>query len=137
MHCRHVMDKFISAVSKKKPEPFLPKFPLLLPFLLSRLAPCFLCPLFTERSMLGNVLTPSKVFTSLTLFNQLRLPLFFFPATLNAFAEAKVRPARMYMYDLYHMCAFSAARTCAVSADFPELAQAPLLVERQTMRRVD
>lgn len=40
--------------------------------------------------MLGNVLTPSKVFTSLTLFNQLRLPLFFFPSTLNALAEAKV-----------------------------------------------
>lgn len=56
---------------------------------------CFFLSLFYRFrlffSMLGNSLTPSKVFTSLTLFNQLRLPLFFLPSTLNAFAEAKVR----------------------------------------------
>ncbi|CAM9789450.1 unnamed protein product [Ectocarpus sp. 4 AP-2014] len=49
-------------------------------------------------SMLGNALTPSKVFTSLTLFNQLRLPLFFFPATLNAFADAKVSVGRLSQF---------------------------------------
>lgn len=42
-------------------------------------------------SMLGNPLTPSKVFTALTLFNQLRFPLYFFPVTLSSLADSKVR----------------------------------------------
>lgn len=41
--------------------------------------------------MLGNPLVPSKVFTALTLFNQIRLPLYFLPVTLSSLAEAQAR----------------------------------------------
>eukprot|EP00904_Undaria_pinnatifida_P009922 jgi/Undpi1/605/HiC_scaffold_10.g04069.m1 len=46
-------------------------------------------------SVLGNVLTPSKVFTALALFNQLRLPLYFFPATLSSLTDSKVSIVRL------------------------------------------
>lgn len=44
----------------------------------------------TIRSVLGNAMTPSKVFTALALFNQLRFPLYFFPTTLASLADAFV-----------------------------------------------
>ena len=40
--------------------------------------------------LLGNKLTPTKVFTALALFNQLRFPLVFLPMLLNNLAEGKV-----------------------------------------------
>jgi len=46
-------------------------------------------------SALGNTLTPSKVFASLALFNQLRFPLLFLPVVLNQCADAKVSVRRL------------------------------------------
>ncbi|RYG70087.1 ATP-binding cassette domain-containing protein [archaeon] len=43
----------------------------------------------------GNRLDPTKVFTSLALFNQLRFPLTFFPMLLNSLAEGKVSLDRL------------------------------------------
>jgi ABC-type multidrug transport system fused ATPase/permease subunit len=45
--------------------------------------------------LLGNVLTPTKVFTALALFNQLRFPLVFLPLLLNNLAEGKVSLVRL------------------------------------------
>ena len=45
--------------------------------------------------LLGNVLTPTKVFTALALFNQLRFPLIFLPLLLNNLAEGKVSLSRL------------------------------------------
>lgn len=44
---------------------------------------------------LGNVLSPTKVFTALALFNQLRFPLIFFPMLLNSLAEGKLSLKRL------------------------------------------
>ncbi len=44
---------------------------------------------------LGNILNPAKVFSSLSLFNQLRFPLMFFPMLLNTLAEGKVSLKRL------------------------------------------
>ena len=52
------------------------------------------CSLSTY-ALLGNDLTPTKVFTSLGLFNQLRFPLIFFPMLLNTLAEGKVSLRRL------------------------------------------
>lgn len=41
-------------------------------------------------ALLGGSLTPTKVFTALALFNQLRFPLIFFPMLLNTLAEGKI-----------------------------------------------
>jgi len=46
-------------------------------------------------ALLGNVLTPTKVFTALALFNQLRFPLIFLPMLLNTLAEGKISLARL------------------------------------------
>ena len=46
-------------------------------------------------AFLGNALTPTKVFTALALFNQLRFPLIFFPMLLNTLAEGKVSLNRL------------------------------------------
>ncbi len=45
--------------------------------------------------LLGNVLNPTKVFTSLALFNQLRFPLIFLPMLFNTLAEGKVSLNRL------------------------------------------
>ena len=45
--------------------------------------------------LLGNILTPTKVFTALALFNQLRFPLVFLPLLLNNLAEGKVSLTRL------------------------------------------
>jgi ABC-type multidrug transport system fused ATPase/permease subunit len=45
--------------------------------------------------LLGNVLTPTKVFTALALFNQLRFPLVFLPLLLNNLAEGRVSLYRL------------------------------------------
>ena len=45
--------------------------------------------------LLGNILTPTKVFTALALFNQLRFPLVFLPLLLNNLAEGKVSLVRL------------------------------------------
>lgn len=52
------------------------------------------CTLSTY-ALLGNDLTPTKVFTSLALFNQLRYPLIFFPMLVNTLAEGKVSLRRL------------------------------------------
>lgn len=46
-------------------------------------------------ALMGNVLTPTKVFTALALFNQLRFPLIFLPLLLNTLAEGKVSLRRL------------------------------------------
>jgi len=46
-------------------------------------------------AFLGNELSPTKVFTSLALFNQLRFPLIFYPMLLNTLAEGKVSLQRL------------------------------------------
>ncbi|KAJ1437218.1 hypothetical protein B484DRAFT_416639 [Ochromonadaceae sp. CCMP2298] len=46
-------------------------------------------------ALLGNELNPTKVFTSLALFNQLRFPLIFFPMLLNTLAEGRVSLRRL------------------------------------------
>lgn len=46
-------------------------------------------------ALLGNVLDPTKVFTALALFNQLRFPLIFFPMLLNTLAEGRVSLERL------------------------------------------
>ena len=46
-------------------------------------------------ALLGHKLTPTKVFTALALFNQLRFPLIFFPMLLNTLAEGKVSLVRI------------------------------------------
>jgi ABC-type multidrug transport system fused ATPase/permease subunit len=46
-------------------------------------------------ALMGNALDPTKVFTSLALFNQLRFPLTFFPMLLNSLAEGKVSLERL------------------------------------------
>ena len=46
-------------------------------------------------TLLGNELSPTKVFTSLALFNQLRFPLIFFPMLMNTLAEGKVSLTRL------------------------------------------
>ena len=46
-------------------------------------------------ALLGNVLTPTKVFTALALFNQLRFPLIFLPMLLNTLAEGRVSLQRL------------------------------------------
>ena len=51
---------------------------------------------------LGNDLSPTKVFTALALFNQLRFPLIFYPMVLNTLAEGRVsldRLARFFAKD--------------------------------------
>ena len=45
--------------------------------------------------LLGNILTPTKVFTALALFNQLRFPLVFLPLLLNNLAEGNVSLNRL------------------------------------------
>ena len=52
------------------------------------------CPVGSY-GLLGNVLTPTKVFTALALFNQLRFPLVFLPLLLNNLAEGKVSLVRL------------------------------------------
>ena len=52
------------------------------------------CTLATY-ALLGNELGPTKVFTSLALFNQLRFPLIFYPMLLNTLAEGKVSLRRI------------------------------------------
>jgi ABC-type multidrug transport system fused ATPase/permease subunit len=49
-------------------------------------------------ALLGNQLTPTKVFTSLALFNQLRFPLIFFPLLINALMEGKISLNRLTKY---------------------------------------
>eukprot|EP00981_Chlorochromonas_danica_P011662 scaffold4203_cov166-Ochromonas_danica.AAC.8 len=49
-------------------------------------------------ALMGNALDPTKVFTSLALFNQLRFPLTFFPMLLNSLAEGKVSLERITRY---------------------------------------
>lgn len=49
----------------------------------------------TLYAFLGNELTPTKVFTSLALFNQLRFPIIFFPLLLNTLADGKVSLQRI------------------------------------------
>ena len=44
---------------------------------------------------LGNDLSPTKVFTALALFNQLRFPLIFYPMVLNTLAEGRVSLDRL------------------------------------------
>ena len=46
-------------------------------------------------ALMGNALSPTKVFTALALFNQLRFPLIFFPMLLNTLAEGKVSLNRL------------------------------------------
>jgi ABC-type multidrug transport system fused ATPase/permease subunit len=46
-------------------------------------------------AILGNTLTPTKVFTALALFNQLRFPVIFFPLLLNTLADGKVSLRRI------------------------------------------
>jgi ABC-type multidrug transport system fused ATPase/permease subunit len=46
-------------------------------------------------ALLGNLLTPVKVFTALGLFNQLRFPLTFFPLLLNTLAEGNISLTRL------------------------------------------
>jgi len=46
-------------------------------------------------ALLGNLLTPVKVFTALGLFNQLRFPLTFFPLLLNTLAEGNISLKRL------------------------------------------
>lgn len=46
-------------------------------------------------ALLGNVLTPTKVFTALALFNQLRFPLIFLPMLLNTLAEGRISLQRL------------------------------------------
>ena len=46
-------------------------------------------------ALLGNKLTPVKVFTSLGLFNQLRFPLTFLPLLLNTLAEGNISLQRL------------------------------------------
>ena len=46
-------------------------------------------------ALLGNELTPVKVFTSLGLFNQLRFPLIFLPLLLNSLVEGRVSLNRL------------------------------------------
>ena len=45
--------------------------------------------------LLGNTLTPVKVFTALALFNQLRFPLIFFPILLNNLTEGRISLIRL------------------------------------------
>lgn len=45
--------------------------------------------------LLGNVLSPVKVFTALGLFNQLRFPLIFYPMVINNLAEGKISLQRL------------------------------------------
>lgn len=51
-------------------------------------------------ALLGNALTPTKVFTALALFNQLRFPLIFFPMLLNTLAEGIVSLNRLTKFML-------------------------------------
>ena len=46
-------------------------------------------------ALLGGSLTPTKVFTALALFNQLRFPLIFFPMLLNTLAEGQISLRRI------------------------------------------
>jgi hypothetical protein len=41
-------------------------------------------------ALLGNKLTPPKIFTALSLFNQLRFPLLFLPLLFNSLAEGRL-----------------------------------------------
>lgn len=49
----------------------------------------------TVYALLGNKLYPTKVFTALALFNQLRFPIIFFPLLLNTLADGKVSLKRI------------------------------------------
>jgi ABC-type multidrug transport system fused ATPase/permease subunit len=55
------------------------------------------CTLATY-ALLGNELSPTKVFTSLALFNQLRFPLIFYPMLLNSLAEGRVSLKRLTQF---------------------------------------
>jgi ABC-type multidrug transport system fused ATPase/permease subunit len=57
------------------------------------------CTLATY-ALLGNELSPTKVFTSLALFNQLRFPLIFYPMLLNSLAEGRVSLKRLTQFFL-------------------------------------
>src|SRR5690606_24493470 len=50
---------------------------------------------FVVYSMMGNTLTPSKVFTALALFNQLRFPLMFYPMVLSYLADTRISLSRL------------------------------------------
>ena len=49
----------------------------------------------TVYALLGNELSPIKVFTSLSLFNQLRFPITFLPMLLNTLADGKISLRRI------------------------------------------
>ena len=49
-------------------------------------------------TLLGNKLTPTKVFTSLALFNQLRFPLQQFPTLLNTLVDGKISIQRLSQF---------------------------------------
>ena len=49
-------------------------------------------------ALLGNTLTPVKVFTALALFNQLRFPLIFLPILLNNLTEGKLSLERLHKF---------------------------------------
>jgi ABC-type multidrug transport system fused ATPase/permease subunit len=49
-------------------------------------------------SWLGNSLSPTKVFTALGLFNQLRFPLIFYPMVLNTLADGRISLRRVMKF---------------------------------------
>lgn len=68
--------------------------------------------------LLGNILTPTKVFTALALFNQLRFPLVFLPLLLNNLAEGKVSLIRLTKFLLTDEVQDYVERDDETSTDF-------------------
>jgi ABC-type multidrug transport system fused ATPase/permease subunit len=87
------------------------------------------CTLATY-ALLGNELSPTKVFTSLALFNQLRFPLIFYPMLLNSLAEGRVSLKRLTQFLLTEEVQNYVETTDSQSVEGEELLQ-----QQHTARR--